>query len=100
MEKQLELKYRGQFLSAVANKQWLEEARRLSLLIGKERGYCSVEDIREIWPEMPCGNWIGSIFKTSDWEFEKYIICTHPAGHARPVTLWRFKRNIHYERTI
>jgi len=93
MDKQLELKYQGMSLSAVANKPLLEEARRIAHLIGKERGVCTVEDIRELW-DMPSGGWQGSIFKDGFWDFHSYVQSTHLKGHGRIISKWSYKRFI------
>lgn len=92
--KQLELKLKGQYLSAIANHESVMRAREIAKEIGIENGFCSIEDVRKHWySPAPFGNWAGSIFKEKCWKFDSYIRATHEGSHSRPVVLWRYIGN-------
>jgi len=87
---QLELKFRGMSLSAEKNKELLERARDIARMIGLGGREISINDIRDAWPSMPSGNWIGSIFKD---EFEPcgFEEARHEKSHGRIVRKWKLK---------
>jgi hypothetical protein len=86
-------KEEGMIQAASADRYWLEKARTLAESIGEETGFCSIEDVRRLWPDpdFPTGNWVGSIFRDRNfWRFFKYIKAVHFGSHARPVTVWQY----------
>ena len=87
-----EKKEEGMQLSATANSHNLDLARQLADIIGRQRRFCSVEDVRDMWGgKFPTGNWAGSIFKDrKKWSFHEYRKAEHLGSHARIVSIWRF----------
>lgn len=82
----------GMKLAAEKNKTALLAAREMAVYLAEKHGSVSIEDVREALPQLPTGNFLGSVFKgglfefTGEWETAK-----HKGSHGRPVRIWRLK---------
>lgn len=87
-----EAKETGMKLAAERNAVSLRAARAIAVYIAEEKGEVSMNDVRERLPDLPSGNYLGSVFKGKDWEFTgRWIEAKHESSHARSVRVWRLK---------
>lgn len=81
----------GMSLSLEANKDLIEKLRAAAISIGEDKGYCSIDDVRELLGiEGRLPNGVGGLFKDGNWIFHEYIQARHKNSHARIIARWRF----------
>lgn len=75
--------------------QFLERCRALALLICKQQGQVSINDIRAII-EVPPGvhpSVLGAVFRTKQFKRVGYTEAAHPQAHARVVRVYSLATN-------
>lgn len=86
----------GMALAADSNEKALAMFRDVAVFIAERQDEpISIADVRAHIGRMGYrytpGNWLGSLFKTNEWEPVGYTQVTHKGGHARTVRTWRLK---------
>lgn len=81
----------GMAVAADANREILEEFRRIALSLPMYE--VSIREVRDEaiaqGVEFIPGNWMGSVFKTSDWEWSgKFVATNHVKSHCHMVRSW------------
>ena len=55
----------------------------------------SADDVRRMmtlrFPDTIYSNWLGSLFRRSEWEPVGWVQSTHKGGHRRAIRTWRLK---------
>lgn len=80
-------------LFAVRDAAFLSRCRALALVIARQDGQVSINDIRAIL-EPPAGvspNVFGAVFKDARFKAVGYTQATHPEAHARAVRVYALK---------
>lgn len=89
---EMALKTQGMDLAAQKNKVALMAAKEMAVYLAEKNGQVSIEDVREALPHLPVGNWMGSVFKGSIWDFTgEWEVARHKGSHGRPVRVWRLR---------
>lgn len=73
--------------------QFLERCRALAVLVCKQRGEASINDIRAII-EVPSGvhpSVLGAVFRTKQFKSVGYTEAVHPQAHARVVRVYKLQ---------
>lgn len=73
--------------------QFLERCRSLAVLVCKQRGEASINDIRAII-EVPPGvhpSVLGAVFRTKQFKSVGYTEAFHPQAHARVVRVYKLQ---------
>jgi len=65
--------------------QFLERCRALAVLVCKQRGEASINDIRAIID-------LGAVFRTKQFKSVGYTEAVHPQAHARVVRVYSLKK--------
>jgi len=96
---QLELfrKDHGMSLAAERNIVMLQEARSIAKWLSNLYGEISIDDVRAHSEKHDLkidfsGNWVGSVFKESCWQFVGFRKATHKNSHARMIRVWKLKQ--------
>ena len=88
------LRDEGMALAAMSRTELLAKAREIAFGIASRRGVVTIDDVR-LEMKLPPGktnsqNWIGSVFKTRDWEHTGQVYSSElPSNHARLIRVWR-----------
>jgi len=75
--------------------QFLERCRSLAVMICRERGTVSINDIRQ-FIEVPPGvhpSVLGAVFRTKQFKKVGLVEASHPQAHARIVRVYQLKEN-------
>jgi hypothetical protein len=75
--------------------QFLERCRSLAVMICRERGTVSINDIRQ-FIEVPPGvhpSVLGAVFRTKQLKKVGMVEASHPQAHARIVRVYQLKEN-------
>ncbi len=73
--------------------QFLERCRALAVLVCKQHGQVSINDIRR-FVEVPPGvhpSVLGAVFRTKQFKRVGFTEATHPQAHARVVRVYQLK---------
>lgn len=75
--------------------QFLERCRSLAVMICRERGTVSINDIRQ-FIDVPPGvhpSVLGAVFRTKQFKKVGLVEASHPQAHARIVRVYQLKEN-------
>lgn len=86
------LKQRGMNLAACRQAELLERARRIAVSLAEEHGTTDIDSVVELMPDVPTGNWLGSVFACGRWERVGFIRSRRVSSHGRFVSNWRLRR--------
>lgn len=86
------LKSRGMSLAACRQAELLERARRIAVSLAEEHGTVDICDVLELMPDVPTGNWLGSVFTGHRFERVGFIRSRRVSSHGRFVSNWRLRR--------
>jgi hypothetical protein len=84
----LELKERGQ--QSLERHPWLKVARRMAMLICRQHGTATSDDLHRVMAKPPHDNCYGVIFKNKRFApTGERIRSTRPEAHGREIRVWR-----------
>lgn len=72
---------------------WISRARIVAYNIIKNKGWCTADDLREVWP-VPV-DWdarvVGAVFRDKMFVKEGYTATERPSSHKRPIAVFRLR---------
>lgn len=86
---------RGKARAESAHYRDVQIAREIAREVCRDVGVVSADDVRRVmsarFPDTEYGNWMGSVFRGSEFEPAGAIKSTTPGSHSNRLVLWRLK---------
>lgn len=79
---------RDEALDRFASRAFVEESRQSGFQVAKRNGYVTTDDLHELYPEVPSGNYWGAVLRAPYFVKIGEVQSKRPEAHARNIHKW------------